>query len=517
MTGESDGLFTPTDLAQMAGLGIAPAEALRQIELFRNPPPFTQVERPCTVDDGIGLLPEAAVPGLLVHYEHAVRLGRIAKFVPASGAASRMFQGLLAALAGSATENDLGDLRSFLTALPRFAFYDALADTIANDGLALPQLLQEGNYLTILVYLLTEKGLNYAQLPKGLLLFHRYPDRSRTPFEEHLVEATEYACDGERNCRIDFTVSPEHEPGFSSLFEGIRARIEERYGANFLVSFSHQKHATNTLAVDLENRPFRLQDGSLLFRPGGHGSLLESLNSLAAQGWDIVLIKNIDNVVPDYRKPIGIHWQKLLAGALLALQERVFAYLEELDKTSCAPSALLAEVEQFVAANLSCSILADLRSAGLEGRRKFLVDRLDRPLRVCGLVRNTGEPGGGPFWVRSKTGDISPQLVEPPQIDPSPEQQEKLASSTHFNPVDIACSLRDRHGRPYDLRRYVDPSTAFISIKSHEGRPLKALEHPGLWNGGMAGWNTQFIEIPVATFTPVKTVFDLLRPEHQAL
>jgi hypothetical protein len=329
---------------------------------------------------------------------------------------------------------------------------------------------------------------------------------TRTAFEEHLAEEVP---------RLHFTVSPQHEGRFVRLLEEVRPRLEPRCGHRFDVTFSHQSPATDTLAVDLENRPFRQNDGTLLFRPGGHGSLIANLQALADQGWDVVLLKNIDNVVPDSRKTVGLLWKKLLAGALVHLQQRIFRCLERLE-AGPAPLDLLDEIDKLLADDLLRQVPLEDALAGSEARRKMLIHLLDRPLRVCGVVRNHGEPGGGPFWVELPTGEITLQIVETSQIDPqSPEQQQALRDSSHFNPVDLACALRDRHGRPYDLARFIDPAAVFIATKSHEGRPLKALERPGLWNGAMAGWNTVFIEVPDETFAPVKTVLDLLRPEHQ--
>jgi hypothetical protein len=312
-------------------------------------------------------------------------------------------------------------------------------------------------------------------------------------------------------CRLHFTVSPQHEAGFRELLETAGPRLGADLGARFEVGFSRQEPATDTLAVDPENRPFRQADGSLLFRPGGHGSLLGNLGAWARAGGDLVLLKNIDNVVPDAGKPLVNEWKQLLLGLLVERTERAHALAARLASEGAAP-ALLDEGERFLAEELSLH----LAPAAPEERARRLADRLDRPFRVCGVVPNTGEPGGGPFWVRSGAGEVSLQIVETSQIDrDSPEQQAQLAASTHFNPVDIVCSLRDRHGRPHDLDRHVDPGTVFLAEKSHEGRPLKALERPGLWNGAMAGWNTVFVEVPNATFAPVKTVLDLLRPEHQ--
>lgn len=499
-------LLTEADLHQMAELGIDPEEARRQVELFRNPPPFTRVVRPCTPGDGIRMIFESDHDRLLGFHEEAARQGRIGKLVPASGAATRMFKSLLQDLHDRPAEPS-AEVRKVLDNLPRFAFFEELEPA-----------LRTGDRWSVLEYLLTGKGLGYADLPKALLKFHRYSggaEGPRTPFEEHLVEAAAYARDAEGVCRVHFTVSPGHEEELRRLLEEVRPRYEERLNARFQVSFSSQARSTDTLAVDLENRPFRLANGSLLFRPGGHGALIHNLHALAGQGWDVVLLKNIDNVVPDGRKAAGLLWKKLLAGALLALQKKIFGYLDRLEDGASVTPELLEEVEKFMTDALVRPVPAEMSLKAEELRRYFL-RILDRPLRVCGVVRNHGEPGGGPFWVEEPGGEVSLQIVETSQIDPEdPDQQKILRASTHFNPVDIACALRDRHGRPYDLERYIDPSTVFIAKKSHEGRTLKALERPGLWNGAMADWNTVFVEVPDATFAPVKTVLDLLRPEHQ--
>ncbi len=505
MSRETDDLFSAEDLEQMASLGIDAGEALRHVELFSNPPPYAKVIGPCRIGSGIRTLPREAEPWLLARFEAAARQGRVSKFVPASGAATRMFKELLSDLNASGSGDPSPDVQTFFDNLPRFAFYEDLA-----ERLDLEDARERGDRRAILEHLLTAKGLGYADLPKGLLKFHRYPEGARTAFEEHLVEAAEQTRDADGVCRLHFTVSPQHEALFAARLEEVRPAFEERFDCRFHVTFSSQPPSSDTLAVDPSNRPFRQEDGSLLFRPGGHGSLLGNLDALTGLGWDLVLLKNIDNVVPDRRKPIVNGWKKVLTGQLLAVQDRIFRFLERLD----LDEGLDATVEE--AARFADKELARKAPEGLapDELRKFLVDALDRPLRVCGVVRNQGEPGGGPFWVESR-GQVSLQIVESSQIDPE-VRESVLAESTHFNPAEIVCALRDRRGEPYDLHRFVDPDAVFISSKSHEGKPLKALERPGLWNGGMAGWNTVFVEVPDETFAPVKSVLDLLRPEHQA-
>jgi hypothetical protein len=507
----------------MKGMGLAPEEAARHLSLLCDPPPYARLLRPCQIGDGIRTIPEAEHPRLLARFDGAARAGKVAKLVPASGAASRMFKDLLTFIAAPEGTAVPEPVRTFFDNLPRFPFHQDLARALAADGIDLEEALRRGDHRLVLRYLLEERGLDYAELPKGLLLFHSYPEgpegpegseAPRTPFEEHLVEAADLTRDGAGLCRLHFTVSPDHQQGFERLLERVRPTFEERLGCRFEVSFSTQRRATDTLAVDLENRPFRLDDGSLLFRPGGHGALIDNLHDLGRQGWDVVLIKNIDNVVPDSRKPVVHLWKKLLVGCLLAVRERAWDLLERLE--SGEDAADLDEAARFLVDEMGRSLPAGFEGAPAGERRRRLIEALDRPLRVCGMVRNLGEPGGGPFWVESPEGGVSLQIVETSQIDPhDPGQREHLARSTHFSPTDLACGLLDRNGRPYDLPDHVDPATVFIAEKTHEGRPLKALERPGLWNGAMAGWNTVFVEVPDATFAPVKSVLDLLRPEHQ--
>jgi len=521
--------FTAADLEQMRSLGISPEEAERQLELFRDPPPPVRLDRPATVGDGIARLGDEEAERLEERAAEAAEAGELAKLVPASGAASRMFRRLEAAqrrkerdrrsLARAAEEGD-GPAEAalrFLERLDDFPFRDDLAEALERAGHDLGELRRRGDAGTILDHLLGEAdghGLGYASAPKGLIPLHRYPDGSRrTPFEEHLVEAADHVRDGRDVCRLHFTVSPEHREGFERLLAAARERLGERLGARFAVELSHQSHATDTLAVDLEDRPFRLADGSLLFRPGGHGALIGNLGSVRAP---VVFVKNVDNVVPEGDQGLVVRWNDRLAGRLVELRDGVFEHLARLEEGPADEGAVAAAAD-FAARALGRPLPDRLVSASPEERRRALVDLLDRPLRVCGVVENVGEPGGGPFWVAGPHGEPSLQIVEASQVDADdPRQQEILGSATHFNPVDLVCSLADRRGRRYDLERFVDPGTVFIAEKSHEGRRLKALERPGLWNGAMAGWNTVFVEVPLATFAPVKTVFDLLRPAHQA-
>ncbi len=508
--------FTEDDVRQMRALGISPDEARRHVELFRHPPDPVRLDRPARVGDGIVRLPEDSHGPLIQRFERARGEGRISKLVPASGAATRMFRDLLADLNGGGTSRTETTDR-FFDDVRKFAFYPQLARTYEElEDEPLDDALERGTPAVrkrVLEVLLTGRGLGYADLPKGLIPFHRYPTGSATPFEEHLVEAAAYARDQDKIARLHFTVAPEHEERFRAVLGDVGEALGDRLDCRFDVIFSSQSHATDTLAVDLDDRPFRLDDGTLLFRPGGHGALLGNLE--ATRG-DLVMVKNIDNVVPNGRKDL-VHWhKKVLGGYLLVIRDRAFGFLERLERDDApADPALLDESTLFVRDSLKRPLPDDWEGREPDAQRSWLIEALDRPLRACGVVVNQGEPGGGPFWVRGEDGSHSLQIVEGSQVGDDEGQEKIFASSTHFNPVDLACSLRNHRGDPYALEDYVDPSSVFIAEKTHQGRPLKALERPGLWNGAMARWNTVFVEVPIETFAPVKTVLDLLRPEHQ--
>lgn len=517
-------LFSDRDIRQITKRGITLEEVESQIELFRRGFPFCRLSRACTVGDGIRVLSHEDMERLGAVFAEAVRTGDAMKFVPASGAATRMFEALLSVL-GRCREkdceaslappvkqdSDLATLHRFVAGMESFAFYEDLKGAMADGDLDLEDLIRRAHYRPILEYALTSKGLNLAQLPKGLIKFHRYSDHVRTPFEEHLVESMFYACDGNKVARAHFTVSPEHEPAVRGHLERVRSRYEKS-GIRFEIGLSLQFPSTDTLAVDLGNRPFRDKSGRLLFRPGGHGALLENLGQLEG---DIVFVKNIDNVSPDRLKEETVRYKTALAGLLVELRETIFGHIRKLGSGN-ATDRELREIADFARRDLSIPQPPGLEKGSRDERIRFLISEFDRPLRVCGMVKNEGEPGGGPFWVEAPDGTQSLQIVESSQVDMGdPGQKAVWGSSTHFNPVDLVCGLRDYLGRPFDLRKYRDPDTGFISVKSAEGRELKALELPGLWNGAMAFWNTVFVEVPISTFNPVKTVLDLLRKGHQ--
>ncbi len=518
-------LFNDADIQQIKGHGISLEETERQVALFKTARPYLKLAGPCVPGKGIAVFTREEQKTLTTLYEKEKQTRSFTKFVPASGAASRMFKVLLGYLnqpgeieqnvvtrdahAGQAPAKQLS---VFMEGISKFAFFQDLSLTLSKNGMSMEELLSKGLFRSILSLLLKEEGLGYAALPKGLLLFHRYPEGNRTAFEEHLVEAVSYACDAANRCSLHFTVSPEHLKRFQACLKKVGPIHEKQFRIHYELGFSMQKASTDTLAVDLENRPFRLANGRLLFRPGGHGALLENLNDL--QG-DIVFIKNIDNVVPDYLKNETTAWKKITGGYLLSIQNRIARFMKELATESTA-SGVLDKAAAFLEKDLLVAMPPALETAGPEERKRWIMRRLNRPIRVCGMVKNTGEPGGGPFWVEGKSGETSQQIVETAQIDPDDKgQQAMLAGSTHFNPVDLVCGVRDWRGEPFDLLEFVDPDTVFISLKSKDGKELKALEHPGLWNGSMAHWITLFVEVPAITFNPVKTVNDLLRKEHQ--
>lgn len=506
-------MITLQDKEQLTAKGITEDRIKEQLDCFRKGFPFLKLSAAASVEKGIIVPGAKDTETYLSAWEQYRQPDKhIVKFVPASGAASRMFKNMFEFLE-SASECPQTDFeKKFFTEIKNFAFYGILNDScIKTTGTDIPSLLETGNYKAIVAAMLNKEGLNYGALPKGLLKFHNYKEGVRTPLEEHLAEGALYSADKEGNVYVHFTISTEHRQLFESLVAEKTAMYEKIFGVKYHISFSEQKPSTDTLAVDMNNEPFRI-DGKLLFRPGGHGALIENLNDLDA---DIVFIKNIDNVVPDCLKEDTITYKKLLAGLLVSLQEQIFKYLKILESGIYTMDELL-EMLQFVQKKLYCKnpetkLLEDTELA------IYLRKKLNRPIRVCGMVRNVGEPGGGPFLAYNNDGTISLQILESSQIDMNDaEKKTMFEKGTHFNPVDLVCAIRDFEGNKFDLPAYVDKSTGFISYKSKNGKELKALELPGLWNGAMSDWNTIFVEVPLNTFNPVKTVNDLLREQHQS-
>jgi hypothetical protein len=495
--------FTDQDVALLTEAGIDLATATEHLERLRRPPVAARLHRPCTIGDGIEQLDPAEQARLAAAGSAAAAEGRVTKFVPASGAATRMFKDLLAALNGPNTPSTSPAVREFFERLDEFPFSDDLRRRAKIAGPPESE-AEERHLLRILL-----EEMRYADLPKALIPFHR-ADPSRTPLEEHLLEGAEYARDRNGISRLHFTVPADNRSRFESAVEQMKRALEARLGdIGFHVSLSIQERSTDTLALDESGGPFRLDDGRLLLRPAGHGSLLRNLQQ---SGGDIVVIKNIDNVVPHERSAEVVHWKQVLIGRLAALQAEVFACLEAL-----TPDWNENVVDE--AARLATSLFGRQLPATstLAARRQAVIAALNRPLRVCGVVQNLGEPGGAPFWVEHSSGEITVQIVEAAQVDQNdPQQLAIFDASSHFNPVDVVCGLRSFDGTPFELDRFVDPDTAFVSSKTFEERQLTCLERPGLWNGGMAGWNTVCVDVPASTFAPVKSVMDLLRPAHRS-
>jgi hypothetical protein len=510
----------------MESLGISEEQVKSHIRIFQKPLNFARLRRPCTPGDGIQQIFSNQVEHYVQLHKEAAEEGRFIKFVPASGAASRMFkflfeiygQNLPATIEEFREQADKGEQRArdflcFKDGIRTMAFFEDLKAIMGRGGLSVEELLGQNQWQEILKYLLTGQGLDYGSLPKGLLKFHRYPSGNRTALEEHLVEAIHTVRDGKGICRLHLTVSPEHEEAFRECVDRIRLGYEQQFQCLLEVTISVQKHSTDTIAVDLENRPFREKDGRLLFRPGGHGTLLSNLESI---GGDLIYIKNIDNILPDRLREPTILWKKILGGLLVEIQKTVFGYVRQLMEGS-GSAGLFERVMDFAKNRLLIPEPKGFKQWSRQKKRNFLLNRLNRPLRVCGMVKNEGEPGGGPFWVEGEDGSLSVQIVESVEVDSqSSEQQAIWGSSSHFNPVDLVCAVRDFRGNPFPLKDCVNAEAVFISQKSKDGRDLKSLELPGLWNGAMAEWITLFLEVPIATFSPVKTINDLLKPEHQA-
>ncbi len=507
-------MFTSEDLQLLAKRGITEAQVMEQLECFKKGFPYLTLDSPASISRGVIKADDAALEVASDDWNTYLKENhRIVKFVPASGAASRMFKNLFEFLNGGHDEPVTDFEHVFFDHIEFFGFYAALNEKCVElYGKSIAAMMAESRHREVVAALLNPEGLNFGQLPKGLLLFHLYEDATvRTPLEEHLVEGALYAQDSDKNVHVHFTVSPEHRELFEAKVASVVARYEQEFGVKYDITFSEQKSSTDTVAADINNELFRDTDGSLVFRPGGHGALIENLNDLDA---DVVFIKNIDNVVPDRLKDDTVTYKKLLAGILVSLQAQAFAYLHRLDEGNCSEEELQ-EMVTFLQEKLYC-IHPAVETLKGDVLVAYLRKKLDRPMRVCGMVQNVGEPGGGPFLAYNADGTVSLQILESSQIDmDNPVKKAMFLEGTHFNPVDLVCAIKNYKGEKFELPKYVDKSTGFISSKSKGGRSLKALELPGLWNGAMSDWNTIFVEVPLTTFNPVKTVNDLLRDQHQ--
>ncbi len=503
-------MFTQKDLQQIRSKGISIDDLNQQINHFKTGFPPADLVAPAIPGKGILTLRKGDEEHYLqIFRKHGPDL-YMTRFIPASGAATRMFKSLYGALEilhgksreeqGALVQKDV-EIDNFLKELPQYPFYEDL------------KFSGEETPAQILALILGPGGLDYGKRPKGLLRFHKYSKNDRrTSFEEHVRESARYCTGRDGVLRMHLTVSPAHLDRFQIEAARVKARVEKETGIHLDISFSFQKPETDTLAVDPSNKPFRNPDSTLLFRPGGHGALIQNLDALDS---DMIFISNIDNVAPDRLKERRVRNKEILGGILLEVRMQVANYLKQLTGDDRLERTRMETMAVFLHERLGVAVQDQLENLNSEQLRAWLIRTMDRPIRVCGMVKNEGEPGGGPFYVRSAPGEVSLQIVESSQIDmENPGQAAIVKRSTHFNPVDLVCGVRNFKGEKFMLTRYVDPETGFISEKSVGGKPLKALELPGLWNGAMARWLTLFVEVPVETFSPVKTVFDLLRNEH---
>ena len=505
-------MLSQQDLNQLAAKGISEEKLNSQLEEFKTGFPFLKLEAAASVEQGIIAPTEADVKQYEEAWEQYKAQGHsIVKFVPASGAASRMFKDMFAFADADYDVPTTDFEKKYFDNIEKFAFYDALDDACRkNLGAGVTELIANGRYKDVARNMLNADGLNYGQLPKGMLLFHKYSEGPRTPMEEHLVEGALYAA-SDGKAAVHFTVSHDHLPMFKQRVAEKLDFYASKYGISYDITFSEQKPSTDTVAANPDNTPFRNSDGSLLFRPGGHGALIENLNEISA---DVIFIKNIDNVVPDRLKADTVSYKQVIAGILVTLQKKAFDYLETLESGTYNHEKL-EEIIRFVQHDLCCR-KADIKELEDTDLVIYLKKKLNRPMRVCGVVKNVGEPGGGPFLTYNQDGTVSLQILESSQIDKNnAEYMEMFTKGTHFNPVDLVCAVKDYKGNAFNLPDFVDRTTGFISSKSKNGKELKALELPGLWNGAMSDWNTVFVEVPLSTFNPVKTVNDLLRDQHQ--
>ena len=497
-------MFTKEDIAQIEQRGSSVKTVEEQVERFKKGFPWMKIVAPATPERGIQVLDEAAVEAAAKYYDGASMNGKC-KFVPASGAASRMFKDLFSGLDALKAGKELSDdapAAKFVDKIAEFAFYTP--ELFGEQTCKCPEYRKD-----VLAKTLTDEGLGYGAKPKGVLKFHKYTDGEiRTAFAEHLVEAQNYMRNEDGTANLVVTISPEHQQLFEEAYAEVKEAYEAKYGVKYNITFTFQDKATDTVAVDVENKPFRTETDSLLFRPAGHGALIYNLNKLDEE---VVSIKNIDNVANERLLPETATWKKVLLGKALELRDTLHGYLRQLDEA--ATPVLCDEIEEFLDKTLCVTLPT---TVDFHDRVYQIRTKLDRPVRVAGMVKNQGEPGGGPFIIAEKDGSTSLQVLESVQINMSDDHaRNALASATHFNPVDIVCCLHNYKGESFDLLKYVDEDAGFISSKSYQGRELKALELPGLWNGAMSNWNTLFVEVPLATFNPVKVVLDLLRPAHQ--
>lgn len=515
-------ILTDTDKEILTARGITEAQVLAQFNALKEGIDYVDLRAPATDEDGIVILDKSQQDKYVKMFEEKKETLDLLKFTPASGAATRMFRFLFEFLEGYDREegsinayinkNGVLDLRLFFVGIDDFPFFPKVRKRLKKKFKKNKSIDINLNRQRFVEIMLDKEELDLGSKPKGLFPFHCYKHHIATAFEEHLFEAALYA-NNNGIANLHFTISKNHQELFTNKFEKRRLYIEEKTGVKFNIEYSYQEENTDTIAITNTGKLVRDNEGLLLFRPGGHGSLINNLNE---QNADIIFIKNIDNVVVcNYKEEIA-YYKKMLAGKLLTLQRVLFSYLERIDKEDSISESEILEMVHFLQEELKLRLTPDFEKFSRTYKIAYLREELNKPLRVCGMVKNEGEPGGGPFWVRSENGRESLQIVESVQVDPTNELQQKvLKKASHFNPVDIVCGIKDYKGNTFDLHKFVDPRTGFITSKSYNGKKIKALEHPGLWNGAMAHWNTVFVEVPLVTFNPVKTVNDLLKPLHQ--
>ena len=505
-------MLKPEDLKEIASKGISEATFEEQLNRFKTGFPYLKIKAVATVGNGIMRLDGEEETSCEQAWDKFLTDGgTVEKFVPASGAASRMFKNLFEFVSSGIEEPTNDFMKAFFAGLENFAFFNALdAACVKVYGKGAKALVAEGKPVEVVKCLITGEGMNYGAMPKGLLQFHKVGEEVHTPLEEHLEEGAQYATDKDKKVNIHFTVSPEHRSAFEELIGEKVPEMEQKWGVKYTVSLSEQKASTDTVAVTMDNEPYR-ENGKLLFRPAGHGALIENLNDMNA---DVVFVKNIDNVVPASLREATVKYKKVIGGYLVKVQKQIKEYVNALRSGKYTIDDLRTMVK-FLHDTLN---VRNEQTKNLDDSELavYLLNKFNRPIRVCGVVKNDGEPGGGPYIAYNADGTTSPQILESAQFDKSkPESVELIKSGSHFNPVDLVCYIKDVDGNKFDLKKYVDKDTGLISEKSKSGVTIKALELPGLWNGSMSDWNTVFVEVPIATFNPVKTVNDLLRPQHQ--
>ena len=514
--------FSEKDIKQIEQKGLTLKKVTEQLELFKKGIPFVNIKKAATIGDGILEVLDTEKDYYIELFEKNRGRLSIEKFVPASGAATRMFKFLFnflddynpkkGSINSYINKNKASNMSLFQIGHEKLPFYKLVLEKAIELNPNFDKQTLDSKYVSFIKAMLDKEHLNLGNYPKGLLPFHKYKAHNATAFEEHLFEAALYVATNKK-ANLHFTIPSMHKHKFDEEFTRIEEIVERKTDTAFNIVFSYQKESTDTIAVTTNNKPFREDDGSLLFRPSGHGALIENLNAIQS---DIIFIKNIDNVVVyKYEEEVS-QYKKLLAGLLIEVQDKAFQYSKILNEKTVVEENLLIEIAEFLSNRMNVIISDEFEKYAPKYQIQYLKEKLDRPIRVSGMVKNEGEPGGGPFWVKDESGNISLQIIESAQIDKKNKSQKmNLKNATHFNPVDLVCGIKNYKGEKYNLTKYVDPKTAFITMKTKTGKDIKALELPGLWNGSMANWNTIFVEVPIITFNPVKTVNDLLKPAHQ--